>query len=191
MSNSTRDLAYLSRYSQENPGKFLSRGVKVPRFRKTQKQIKNRILYAILLTKDIKFSELAILMGVTPRTTWGWIVLGTIPSEYNMKLICEKLDYPQHILFNEDLLSSCPILCLPSKSKYVITRSSVKNEILHGLLMLYDISIKDTAHWCELHPATLRKYIHNNAFPNEIFQIKLSHFFRIPRSILFYSILNR
>lgn len=172
--------------------KYLSRGVKVPRFRKTNKQIKNRVLYAILLSKDIKISKFASLIGVVPRTIQGWIVSGSVPNGENLKLVCEVLKYPQHILFNPDVLKDSPIICVPNKSKYhknVTSRSGVKNEIIHGLLILHDISITDAAVWCDLHPGTLRKYVHCNHLPQEDFQLKLSDFFRISQSILFYNVI--
>ncbi|WPQ59820.1 helix-turn-helix domain-containing protein [Paenibacillus polymyxa] len=192
MNNANRDMSYFKMYQKENPLKYLSRGIKVSRFRKTKKQIRNRVLYAILLSKDIKLSDLAKNVGVSSRGVNGW-VMGAQPNDHNMSKLCDFLNYPHHILFNEEIVNRSPIICIPSRSKYykrVVAVSPAQNNVLHGLLVLYDISLGDFATWLDLGPATIRKYIHRKCLPDPQIQKRMADFFRIPANILFYDALR-
>lgn len=180
---------YLSKHMAYNIEHYLRKGVKVTRFRKTNKQVRNRILYAILLSKNIKFSELADLIGVSSRSINYWVIDGVIPSLKRRRQVCSVLGYPDHVLFNNEIKYSHPIICIPHASKYhkgVTARSKVKNEILHGLLILYNISTTDYAHWIDLHPGTVRKYLHTpNFIPSIESQRKTADFFKIAPQILY------
>lgn len=189
MNLANRDMSYMRKYQFENPKKYLSKGVKVPRFRKTKKQIRNRALYAAMLSKDIKGSELASKIGVTSRTVNAWITDGAVPKDENIDKVCNILGYPQHILFNEKVLHESPIICLPKESKYykrVTAVSEAKNNILHGLLIVHNISLSDFAEWVNLAPATIRKYIHSRFLPDVKAQKIISDFFKVPTNVLFY-----
>ncbi|MDP9675228.1 hypothetical protein J2W97_001211 [Paenibacillus jamilae] len=189
MNIKNRDMSYMKKYQEVNPKLYLSKGVKVPRFRKTKKQIKNRILYSLMLSKDIKVSEMANLVGVTHRTANAWIVDGIIPADSNVEKVCSIMDYPSHILFNDGILKSSPIICLPKQSKHykrVVAVSPVNNHILYGLMILYDISLKDLASFLNINISTLRKYLHNNFLPDETNRKNISDFFKVSESILFY-----
>lgn len=181
---------YLSKHMAYNIEHHLSKGVKVKRFRKTSKQVRNRILYAILLSKNIKFSELANLIGVSSRSINYWIINGVIPSTKRRHQVCSVLGYPEHVLFNNEIRFSHPIICIPHTSKYhkgVATRGKVQNDILHGFLILYNLSISDYAHWIDLHPVTVRRSI-QCADVTQITESQrlMSEFFKIPPQILFH-----
>ncbi|MBP1309216.1 ribosome-binding protein aMBF1 (putative translation factor) [Paenibacillus sp. 1182] len=193
MNHTNRDMSYFEKYQEENPVKYLGRGIKVSRFRKTKKQIRNRILYAILLSKDIKLSDLAKKIGVSSRRVNDWVMGGAQPNDHNMSKMCDVLNYPHHILFNEEVMKNSPIICIPSRSKYykrVVAVSPAQNNILHGLLVVYDISLGDFATWLDLDPTTIRKYIHRKFLPDPQIQKRMADFFRIPANILFYDALR-
>ena len=169
--------------------KYLGKGVRVKRFRKpTRCQIRNRILLAILMVKDIKLSTLAEELSISSRSVSAWVYEGRIPGKKNMENVCQYLGYPRHILFNETLVQQSPIICQPTHSKFMrrtITRSPVSNHILTGLCMVYDLSVSDVSKWIEVHPGTFRKWLHQGTLPSISFQQKAEDFFRIPKSILF------
>lgn len=179
---------HLRKYISYNVKHYLGKGVKVSRFRKSNKQIKNRILYAILLSRDIKFSEFAEMIGVTSRTINYWVIDGVLPSLKRRQQICSILGYPEHVLFNKEIQRDYPIICIPHATKYHKGTSSgtIQHEILHGLLILYDISITDYAKWIGLHPGTVRKYLNQvNFIPSIESQKKTSDFFRLTHFILY------
>lgn len=191
MNLENRDMSYFQGYQYINPELYLSKGVRVSRFRKSSKQIKNRLLYAILLSKNIKFSELAKRIGVSPRTVNNWVINGAMPNEENRDRVCTVLNYPPHLLFNEDSIRTSSIICIPHQSKYyrrVQAVSDTYNKVLHGLMILHDISVKDLSKWLEISPATLRKYLHNPLLPDPEYQDRLSSFFRVSVDLLFIDV---
>ncbi|MHA0857422.1 helix-turn-helix domain-containing protein [Paenibacillus sp. CMAA1364] len=169
--------------------KYLGKGVRVKRFRKpTRCQIRNRVLLGILMVRDIKLSALAEELSISSRSVSAWVYEGRIPSKKNMDNVCKFLGYPRHILFNEQHLNTSPVISQPSASKFMqrtITRSPVKNHILTGVCMVYDLSVSDVSRWMDVHPGTFRKWLHQGTLPSILFQQKAEDFFRIPKSILF------
>lgn len=162
----------------------------IPRFRKIKKQVKNRILYAILLSRDIKISQLASAIGVSTRNINLWIVKGSIPNKRNLELICSYLGYPKSILFNQEILNSSPIICLPALSPFYKRKTPTKNEILHGLMILYNTSYTGISVATGFDTRTLRRYVQKDFLPPKEHQIRLSVFFRIPHTLLFYNVLR-
>ncbi|WP_151736147.1 helix-turn-helix domain-containing protein [Paenibacillus tengchongensis] len=169
--------------------KYLGQGVRVKRFRRPKRsQIRNRVLLAILMAKDIKLSRLAEELSVSSRSVSAWVYEGRIPSRNNMDKTCRLLGYPQHVLFNEALLRQSPIVCQPTPSRFMkrsAAGSPRSNVILTGLCMVYDFSVTDVSIWIGVHPGTFRKWLHHNHLPSLALQEKAEQFFRIPRSILF------
>ncbi|AIQ63501.1 DNA-binding protein [Paenibacillus stellifer] len=168
--------------------KYLGKGVRIKRFRRPQKsQIRNRVLLAVLMARDIKLSRLAEELSVSSRSVSAWVYESRIPSKTNIEKVCRYLGYPQHVLFNEALLRQSPILCQPAPSRYM-KRTAVqprRSDILTGLCMVHDISVTDASRWIGVHPGTFRKWLHHSVLPAPALQEKAEIFFRIPRSILF------
>ncbi|WP_025689541.1 helix-turn-helix domain-containing protein [Paenibacillus zanthoxyli] len=168
--------------------KYLGKGVRIKRFRRPQRsQIRNRVLLAVLMSRDIKLSKFAEELSVSSRSVSAWVYESRIPSRTNIEKACRYLGYPQHVLFNEALLRQSPILCQPAPSRYM-KRSKVyprRSDILTGLCMVHDLSVTDTGHWIGVHPGTFRKWLHNSQLPSPSLQEKAEAFFRIPRAILF------
>ncbi|WP_410511850.1 helix-turn-helix transcriptional regulator [Paenibacillus sp. BR2-3] len=169
--------------------KYLGQGVRVKRFRRPQRsQIRNRVLLAILMAKDVKLSQFAEELSISSRSVSAWVYEGRIPSKTNMDKACRLLGYPAHILFNEALIRESPILCQPSPSRFMKrtqSSSSKRNYILSGLCMVYDLSVTDVSHWISIHPGTFRKWLHYGHTPANSLQEKAARFFRIPQYILF------
>ena len=171
--------------------KYLGKGVRVKRFRRPQRsQIRNRVLLAVLMARDIKLSRLAEELSVSSRSVSAWVYEGRIPSKTNLDKTCRHLGYPPHILFNETLLRQSPILCQPTPSRYMKravgnTGSSRRNTILSGLCMVYDFSVTDVSVWIGVHPGTFRKWLNHGQLPTPAMQDKAERFFRIPRAVLF------
>lgn len=100
--------------------KYLGQGVRVKRFRRPKRsQIRNRVLLAILMAKDIKLSRLAEELSVSSRSVSAWVYEGRIPSRTNLDKVCRLLGYPSHILFNEALVRQSPIVCQPTPSRFM------------------------------------------------------------------------
>lgn len=173
--------------------KYLGKGVRIKRFRRPQKsQIRNRVLLAVLMSRDIKLSRLAEELSVSSRSVSAWVYESRIPSKTNIDKVCRYLGYPQHVLFNEALLRQSPILCQPAPSRYM-KRSSVqprRSDILTGLCMVHDLSVTDASRWIGVHPGTFRKWLHHSVLPAPHLQEKAEAFFRIPRNILFADCLS-
>lgn len=169
--------------------KYLGQGVRVKRFRRPKRsQIRNRVLLAILMAKDIKLSRLAEELSVSSRSVSAWVYEGRIPSRTNLDKVCRLLGYPSHILFNEALLRQSPIVCQPTPSRFMkrsLAGSPNCNIILTGLCMVYDFSVTDVSIWIGVHPGTFRKWLHQSHLPTLALQEKAENFFRIPRNILF------
>ncbi|QSF46769.1 MULTISPECIES: helix-turn-helix domain-containing protein [Paenibacillus] len=169
--------------------KYLGQGVRVKRFRRPKRsQIRNRVLLAILMAKDIKLSKLAEELAVSSRSVSAWVYEGRIPSRNNLEKVCRLLGYPSHILFNEALLRQSPIVCQPTPSRFMkrtLAHSPQNNVILTGLCMVYDFSVTDVSVWIGVHPGTFRKWLHQCHLPTLALQEKAESFFRIPRNILF------
>ncbi|WP_019911874.1 helix-turn-helix domain-containing protein [Paenibacillus sp. HW567] len=169
--------------------KYLGQGVRVKRFRKPKRsQIRNRVLLAILMAKDMKLSRLAEELSVSSRSVSAWVYEGRIPSRTNLEKVCRILGYPPHILFNEALLRQSPIVCQPTPSRFMKrtnAHSPDSNVILTGLCMVYDFSVTDVSIWIGVHPGTFRKWLHQCHLPTLALQEKAENFFHIPRHILF------
>lgn len=169
--------------------KYLGQGVRVKRFRRPKRsQIRNRVLLAVLMAKDIKLSKLAEELSVSSRSVSAWVYEGRIPSRNNLDKVCRLLGYPSHILFNETLLRQSPIVCQPTPSRFMkrtLAHSPQNNVILTGLCMVYDFSVTDVSIWIGVHPGTFRKWLHQCHLPTLALQEKAESFFRIPRHILF------
>lgn len=100
--------------------KYLGQGVRVKRFRRPKRsQIRNRVLLAVLMAKDIKLSRLAEELGISSRSVSAWVYEGRIPSNNNIDKTCRLLGYPPHILFNEALIRQSPIVCQPTPSRFM------------------------------------------------------------------------
>ncbi|SES98540.1 helix-turn-helix transcriptional regulator [Paenibacillus sp. NFR01] len=188
MPKNQQELHHIQAWSQINR-KYLGQGVRVKRFRRPKRsQIRNRVLLAILMARDIKLSKLAEELSVSSRSVSAWVYEGRIPSKVNIDKVCRLLGYPAHVLFNEALLRQSPILCQPTPSRFM-KRSNVStsraNVILTGLCMVYDFSVTDVSIWIGIHPGTFRKWLHQAHLPALALQEKAETFFRIPRSILF------
>ena len=129
--------------------KYLGQGVRVKRFRRPKRsQIRNRVLLAILMAKDIKLSRLAEELSVSSRSVSAWVYEGRIPSRTNLDKVCRLLGYPSHILFNEALVRQSPIVCQPTPSRFMkrtLAGSPRSNVILTGLCMVYDFSVTDVS----------------------------------------------
>lgn len=188
MSNIQPEPHKIQAWSQINR-KYLGQGVRVKRFRRPQRsQIRNRVLLAILMAKDVKLSQFASEMSVSSRSVSAWVYEGRIPSKNNIEKACRILGYPAHVLFNEALIRESPILCQPSPSRFMkraLSTSPKRNIILTGLCMVYDLSVTDVSHWISVHPGTFRKWLHYGHLPAPAMQEKAAQFFRIPRIILF------
>lgn len=169
--------------------KYLGKGVRVKRFRRpTRSQIRNRVLLAILMAKDMKLSRFAEELDVSSRSVSAWVYEGRIPSKNNLDNACRLLGYPPHVLFNEALLRQSPIVCQPKPSRFMKrshSSSPSSNIILTGLCMVYDFSVTDVSNWIGIHPGTFRKWLHYSHLPTPSMQEKAEVFFRIPRNILF------
>ncbi|BCG58668.1 helix-turn-helix domain-containing protein [Paenibacillus sp. URB8-2] len=168
--------------------KYLGKGVRIKRFRRPQRsQIRNRVLLAVLMSRDIKLSRLAEELSVSSRSVSAWVYESRIPSKTNMDKACRFLGYPQHVLFNEALLRQSPILCQPSSSRFMKRSAEQphRSDILTGLCMVHDLSVTDAARWIGVHPGTFRKWMHQSLLPAPSLQEKAEAFFRIPRAILF------
>jgi len=168
---------------------IVSKGYKKMRFRKLSKQINNRVLYSILLSKEITISQFTEKLGISKITINNCVFEGMIPAGEDKQKITVFLNYPIDIIFNQNMINCNPIICIPEASHYykrVISNSPKVNRILHGLFILHDLSISDVARWTGIHPHTLRDYINNKIIPPYDYQVELSNFFRIPVGILFY-----
>ncbi|KGE16433.1 helix-turn-helix domain-containing protein [Paenibacillus wynnii] len=169
--------------------KYLGQGVRVKRFRRPKRsQIRNRVLLAILMAKDVKLSQFAEELSISSRSVSAWVYEGRIPSRINMDKACRILGYPAHILFNEALINDSPILCQPYSSRFMKraqSNSPKRNKILLGLCMVYDLSVTDVSHWISIHPGTFRKWLHYGHLPSPVMQDKAAEFFKVPPTILF------
>ncbi|KAA8999786.1 helix-turn-helix transcriptional regulator [Paenibacillus spiritus] len=169
--------------------KYLGKGVRVKRFRRPQRsQIRNRVLMAVLMSRDIKLSRLAEELSVSSRSVSAWIYEGRIPSQTNLDKTCRYLGYPAHVLFNEALIRQSPVLCQPAPSRFMkqaAGEAPKRSDILTGLCMVHDISVTDASRWIGVHPGTFRKWLHHSYLPSAAMQEKAETFFRIPRLILF------
>ncbi|ASA20617.1 helix-turn-helix domain-containing protein [Paenibacillus donghaensis] len=169
--------------------KYLGQGVRVKRFRRpTRSQIRNRVLLAVLMAKDMKLSRLAEELSVSSRSVSAWVYEGRIPSSNNRDKACRLLGYPAHVLFNEALVRQSPIVCQPTPSRFMrrnLSGAPHSNIILTGLCMVYDFSVTDVSIWIGVHPGTFRKWLHYSLMPSQTLQEKAEDFFRIPRHILF------
>lgn len=88
--------------SRELARRYLGKGIRKKRFRRASVwKVKNRILYGLMFTEDIKVSDLADMIGVSNRTVQAWIYEGRKPSEENISKAAEILKVSPHVLFME------------------------------------------------------------------------------------------
>ncbi|MBM7556847.1 helix-turn-helix domain-containing protein [Halanaerobacter jeridensis] len=74
----------------------------VRRFRTPQKwDVKNRLMFGLMLVEDTKVSELAEMIGVTSRSIERWVFEGAKPSIKNQEKLAEALKVPQEQLFTD------------------------------------------------------------------------------------------
>jgi len=93
-----RDLEELKLQAQ----KYLGKGVRVLRFRRTKSwKVVNRYLYGLMFAEDLKIAEMAKMVRVRPRTVAAWIYEGTIPKQETRDRVCDILKSPETVLFNE------------------------------------------------------------------------------------------
>ena len=65
--------------------KYLGQGVRVKRFRRPKRsQIRNRVLLAVLMAKDIKLSKLAEELSVSSRSVSAWVYEGRMPATWSL-----------------------------------------------------------------------------------------------------------
>ena len=64
-------------------------------------QVRNRILYGLMLVEDIKTVEMAKLLGVSQRAVQRWISDGIIPKQSSQDKLAKILKCPLHTLFSE------------------------------------------------------------------------------------------
>ena len=88
--------------------------MRVKRFRRPTRQIRNRVLLAVLMANDIKLSQFEEL-GVSSVVSAHGYMRGAFP-ENNLEKACDYLGYPRHILFREELLDKSPLICQPAPS---------------------------------------------------------------------------
>lgn len=88
--------------ASERARRVLGKGIRKKRFRRLKTwEIKNRYMLGLMFAEDIKVSDLAERMGVSPRSVQAWIYEGRIPKEENIEKVCEILRCPAEILFCE------------------------------------------------------------------------------------------
>lgn len=87
--------------SNEPEVKFAFReGVKVPRFRKaTISKIHRPILYAIMIANDMKISEVAKKIGLTPRSVYSYVYGETEPKPDVIKKLEDLFEVQYEQLF--------------------------------------------------------------------------------------------
>ncbi|KAB3529255.1 helix-turn-helix domain-containing protein [Alkaliphilus serpentinus] len=86
----------------ERARRVLGKGIRKKRFRRLKKwEVKNRYMLGLMFADDIKVSDMAERIGVSPRTVQAWIYEGRIPKDKNIEKICKELDCPEDILFRE------------------------------------------------------------------------------------------
>lgn len=80
-------------------------GVRKPRFRQTEVyQVVRPVLYALLLAENIKLSELATYLGVTPRMVMNYIYTGAEPKTDRVYSLEELFNLPiECIMYKTDM----------------------------------------------------------------------------------------
>ncbi|MFW6027103.1 MAG: hypothetical protein ACOCRX_12275 [Candidatus Woesearchaeota archaeon] len=75
-------------------------------FRSLKKwNVENKILYGIMYSHNLPVSDLAEIIGVSPRSVQAWLFEGRMPKEKSRKKICELFDYPEDIIFYDIIKS--------------------------------------------------------------------------------------
>ena len=86
----------------ERARRVLGKGIRKKRFRRLKNwEVKNRYMLGLMFADDIKVSDLAERIGVSPRTVQAWIYEGRLPKDDNIEKVCEVLRCPEDILFRE------------------------------------------------------------------------------------------
>ena len=157
-----------------------------PKFRKHDK-VTNRVLYAILLVRDMKPIEFAAALGVTPASVQGWLYHGVNAQKEAKANASNLLGYPEEILFAHIDPDGVKI-SIPEEGKFmwrVIRNSPAKNEILAGLFAVHDLPMEKTCKHLGIFPTSMKRYIHTGRIPNEENMQKIEEFFKLPRDVLF------
>jgi len=76
------------------------KGGKKKSFRRLREwNVENKILYGIMFSLNLKISDLAKIINVSPRTVQAWVFEGRNPNEENKESLSKLLGYPEYILF--------------------------------------------------------------------------------------------
>ncbi|SCY64853.1 helix-turn-helix domain-containing protein [Alkaliphilus peptidifermentans] len=88
--------------ASERARRVLGKGIRKKRFRRLKKwEVKNRYMLGLMFADDIKVSDMAERIGVSPRTVQAWLYEGRIPKDENIEKICKELNCPEEILFRD------------------------------------------------------------------------------------------
>lgn len=159
-----------------------------PKFRKPEK-VTNRILYAILLVRDMKVIEFSEAVGVQSTTAAAWLFRGEKPKPQARRRISDLLGFPEDILFHEIVRDGVEIT-IPEEGKFywrVIRNSPCRNIILAGLFAVHNLPFEKTCKYMGVYPTMMRRYIHNGQMPTNDTLAKIETFFQLPGHILFAS----
>lgn len=86
----------------ERARRVLGKGIRKKRFRRLKTwEVKNRYMLGLMFAEDIKVSDLAEMVGVSPRTVQAWIYEGRVPNIENIEKVCKILNCPEEILFRD------------------------------------------------------------------------------------------
>lgn len=157
-----------------------------PKFRKHDK-VTNRVLYAILLVRDIKPVEFADALGVSNNRVRDWLYHGVTAKKEAQANASKLLGYPEDFLFSHIDPEGVKVT-IPENGKFmwrVIRNSPAKNEILAGLFAVHDLPMEKTCRHLGIYPTSMKRYIHTGRIPNEENMQKIEEFFKLPRNILF------
>lgn len=168
----------------------IGKGIRKPRFRKPRSWVvRNRVLMAVLIAEDVKLSELAEELGVTPRTVASWVYEGVYPTEEYRAAVSHKFGLPQHVLFylGDNGEVSAPAAAQGEGKFYKRALLGAKrNRILSGLFAVHGLSPAAFSRSIGVAPATTRKYMHQGALPEAGYRKAYCDFFGLPEDVLFH-----
>jgi transcriptional regulator with XRE-family HTH domain len=82
--------------------KFGGNKVGSTHFKKSKRFVVNRYLYGLMHVENVTIADLSNYVGVSRYTVREWIFNGRVPKNQEVvNKVCEKLDCPATILFNE------------------------------------------------------------------------------------------
>lgn len=167
--------------------KYLCKGVRVKRFRKPSKwSIQNRILMGILMLQDIKLSELAEQVRVSPRRVSAWVYEGSNPNAEHRAAIAFLTGFPQDVLFYDD--QNYDKVLLPDAPKFSrkVLLSKIEMPVLCGLFMSHDFATGYVCKHIGIPDYVLKELMHRSKMPKEEHLEKLVNFFQLPKEKLLY-----